>query len=692
MRYLGKQPRVSGDRIDGGEITDFASTGIDDNATETKVTVADDGVDVGTDLDVTGNITTEGTISSTSTDASVLGNNAFVFNPGTGQFGIGKVPATGYNLDGAAPGLKLRFADTSDDASEGPVMEFVRDSASPAADDLLGVIRGIAKNSAGEEVVYSELAQKLLDPTDGAEDAEFDIRTMQNGTLRAILQINAEQTIFNPEQIDMDFLVKSETDQELFVVNTGTSRVGIGTETPEEILHVVGDVKIDGTITFSNQASGAGSVEFTIQDELNAGDDAYAAVVFKDSTSLNVGQVATSGGKLHITSQHGTSGEAGIHFGLGYTTDTEEDYEYLMMMEEENAETIIVSSSANISFDNSAGTISSSNSGDFSSLSVGDTVDIEGASNAANNRTWRILEIAGDVLTVIDRRGNKPTTETGGSITVLSHDKMVMIPNTINHYSWTAPQSDNSDRVATTSYVRTAVDNVLDSAPGALDTLNELAAALGDDANFATTMTNSLATKLNLAGGTMTGFLSLHTDPTASAHAANKNYVDTATTPKANRDFDNLTATGETNLEEYVEDYASGMITSATHGGLAVSYDDSAGTLAFNVNDPVLGVTATGDVTGSGNATMTDLGNTTVSVGLTLGNDVIEAKHLDTEDGTNNIINGLPELASEESFQNDDYIIFADHSAGGALRKVRKGKAIPPAFTEDLGYFAIAMS
>ena len=42
------------------------------------------------------------------------------------------------------------------------------------------------------------------------------------------------------------------------------------------------------------------------------------------------------------------------------------------------------------------------------------------------------------------------------------------------------------------------IDEILDSAPGSLDTLNELAAALGDDPNFATTMTNNLALKLNI--------------------------------------------------------------------------------------------------------------------------------------------------------------------------------------------------
>ena len=73
----------------------------------------------------------------------------------------------------------------------------------------------------------------------------------------------------------------------------------------------------------------------------------------------------------------------------------------------------------------------------------------------------------------------------------------------------TQSTSDNSTKIATTAYVTSAVANLIDSAPGALDTLNELAAAIGDDANFSTTITNSLATKLPLAGGTMTGAINL---------------------------------------------------------------------------------------------------------------------------------------------------------------------------------------
>ena len=65
-----------------------------------------------------------------------------------------------------------------------------------------------------------------------------------------------------------------------------------------------------------------------------------------------------------------------------------------------------------------------------------------------------------------------------------------------------------------------------DSAPATLNTLNELAEALGDDANYATTTTNAIAAKLPLAGGTLTGALTLSGNPSSANHASNKAYVD----------------------------------------------------------------------------------------------------------------------------------------------------------------------
>ena len=75
----------------------------------------------------------------------------------------------------------------------------------------------------------------------------------------------------------------------------------------------------------------------------------------------------------------------------------------------------------------------------------------------------------------------------------------------------TASSGDNDTTVASTAFVQQEISALVDSSPSALNTLNELAAAIGDDANFSTTVTNSIATKLALAGGTMTGDLIINT-------------------------------------------------------------------------------------------------------------------------------------------------------------------------------------
>ncbi|NYS01409.1 phage tail protein, partial [Escherichia coli] len=78
----------------------------------------------------------------------------------------------------------------------------------------------------------------------------------------------------------------------------------------------------------------------------------------------------------------------------------------------------------------------------------------------------------------------------------------------------TAAQSINNTQIATTAFVKSAIAGMVGSAPAALDTLNELAAALGNDPNFATTMLNALAGKqpldntlTNLSGKDVAGLL-----------------------------------------------------------------------------------------------------------------------------------------------------------------------------------------
>lgn len=97
----------------------------------------------------------------------------------------------------------------------------------------------------------------------------------------------------------------------------------------------------------------------------------------------------------------------------------------------------------------------------------------------------------------------------------------------------TAAANTNTTQIATTAYVQTELTDLIGGAPGALDTLNELATALANDASYSTTITTALATKLPLAGGTMTGAIAMGTNkitglgtPTVSTDAATKAYAD----------------------------------------------------------------------------------------------------------------------------------------------------------------------
>jgi hypothetical protein len=91
---------------------------------------------------------------------------------------------------------------------------------------------------------------------------------------------------------------------------------------------------------------------------------------------------------------------------------------------------------------------------------------------------------------------NHPTSEVTGLDAALAAKAPLASPDlTGTPTAPTAVAGTNSTQIATTGFVAAAVAALIAGSPGALDTLNELAAALGDDANFASTVTNALALK-----------------------------------------------------------------------------------------------------------------------------------------------------------------------------------------------------
>ncbi len=150
----------------------------------------------------------------------------------------------------------------------------------------------------------------------------------------------------------------------------------------------------------------------------------------------------------------------------------------------------------------------------------------------------------------------------------------------------TAAANTNSTQIATTAYVQTEITDLIGGAPGALDTLNELAAAINDDSSFASTVTTSLGGKV----GT--------TSAQALSTAANAMTVSNATITLARADSttDVVTVNNVANANACSGNAATATILQTTRTIGGVSFNGSA-----NINLP--GVNTTGNQNTSGNAT-----------------------------------------------------------------------------------------
>jgi hypothetical protein len=165
--------------------------------------------------------------------------------------------------------------------------------------------------------------------------------------------------------------------------------------------------------------------------------------------------------------------------------------------------------------------------------------------------------------------------------------------------------SDSATKVPTQqsvkAYVDTEVAGIVDSAPTALNTLNELAAALGDDANFSTTVTNSIGTKLPLAGGTMTGNIVMSGSETVDGRDLS---VD-----GAKLDTIESNATADQTASEIKTLLQSDKLTVSEIADDAITADKLANSINTEIaanTAKVSNATHTGDVTGSTALTIAD--------------------------------------------------------------------------------------
>lgn len=149
--------------------------------------------------------------------------------------------------------------------------------------------------------------------------------------------------------------------------------------------------------------------------------------------------------------------------------------------------------------------------------------------------------------------------------------------------------SVDTSLIATQQYVDTSVSNLIDSSPALLNTLNEIAAAINDDANFATTITTALATKLDITTAAST-YLSLANAPetitdTAGAMFAHSGHTNVVAT------YDDLT--NKVNLsviaqltQEQAQDYIAPLFVHNLNPNITATYDDEANKLILETIIP----------------------------------------------------------------------------------------------------------
>jgi hypothetical protein len=145
-----------------------------------------------------------------------------------------------------------------------------------------------------------------------------------------------------------------------------------------------------------------------------------------------------------------------------------------------------------------------------------------------------------------------------------------------------------------------------------LDTLNELAAAIGDDESFAATIATDIGTKVSKAGDSMTGNLAMGSNnitglaaPTAEDHAVNKEYTDTAVSDLTDY-IDGFLDTSTGTTVEYIDEQdAATLLAAEGYSDALVAAGDATATprfLALDINDVAKEVAVSGVPT-AGNPT-----------------------------------------------------------------------------------------
>ena len=169
------------------------------------------------------------------------------------------------NIENASNDDTLVLVSTDADAGVGPNLKLYRNSGSPADNDTLGQLSFVGRNDNSQDFTAFQMNAYSTDVSDGTEDGTFRMYAIQGGSQHIVMQITPTETVFNDGTVDQDFRVESDGNANMLFVDGGNNRVGVGTASPTELLHL----KTSNAETSLNIEGGAnqsgslyGSIEF----------------------------------------------------------------------------------------------------------------------------------------------------------------------------------------------------------------------------------------------------------------------------------------------------------------------------------------------------------------------------------------------------------------------------------------------
>jgi hypothetical protein len=178
---------------------------------------------IGTALDISGDIDVDGT-----TNLDVVDIDGAVDMASTLQVDGAITSSAGATITIADNSAALTVKSTDADSANGPIIDLIRDSASPADNDSLGMLRFKADNDAGEETIVANIKATVVDVSDGSEDGRLLLQTMIDGTSRNRIEITNTEVVVNQSSVDSDFRVESDNFTHAFFVQASDGNVGIG--------------------------------------------------------------------------------------------------------------------------------------------------------------------------------------------------------------------------------------------------------------------------------------------------------------------------------------------------------------------------------------------------------------------------------------------------------------------------------